>query len=171
MLYIFAEDTQTVGARVIRLRIRPSQKQVGVNWPWTRICIISLNPLNNPARGILRAPSLHRWENWSSDHTARMWWSLDPLQACLTTMPALSPSGACGSHICFWNNGQGSLTDWKEGQKHLKVLVNARCCIFQGMTSRGRSCNGAGSLYCLTPGSRGGRVGCQEELTEASSPR
>ena len=31
MLYIFAEDTQTVGARVIRLRIRPSQKQVDVN--------------------------------------------------------------------------------------------------------------------------------------------
>lgn len=38
------------------------------------------------------------------------------------------------------------------------------------MTSRGLSCNGAGSLYCLTPGSRGGRVGCQEELIEASGP-
>ena len=137
-----------------------------------RICIISLNPLNNPARGILRAPSFHRWENWSSDHTARMWWSLDPLQACLTTMPGLSPLDQVPVvHIYVsGTTGQGSLTDWKEGQKHLKVLVKARCCIFQGMTSRGLSCNSAVSLHCLPPGSRGGRVGCQEELTEASGP-
>lgn len=54
-------------------------------------------------------------------------------------MPGLSPLDQVPVVHMYVSGTTAGITNRlkKEGQKHLKVLVKARCCIFQGMTSRG----------------------------------
>lgn len=85
-------------------------------------------------------------------------------------MPGLSPLDQVPVVHMYVSGTTAGITNRLKGRtKASQGSGESTLLHIPGHDLQGLSCS-AVSLHCLTPGSRRGRVGCQEELTEASGP-